>query len=100
MSRRIADNAEFNKLVKSMRTKAFQKLLLVWYNVFYDYENSPSAAKIMERARQKRPHLNLTLRNLARSLCPEDVVEMLKISKRQAWEYVKFFRTIYSEIQA
>jgi len=94
--RRIADDPAFNRLLKSVKTKVIQELLLVWYNIFYDYANSPAAAKIMERARREHPHLNMTLGTLAWSLRPEDVSEILKISKRQAYEYVKFFRTIYT----
>ncbi|MCS7114100.1 MAG: hypothetical protein N0A00_01610 [Candidatus Bathyarchaeota archaeon] len=97
MARRITDDSEFNKIVGSIQTKTIQKLLLVWYNVFHDYVNSPVAAEVLERAREKQPHLKFTLRNLAWSLQPGDVAEMLKISKKQAREYIKFFRIIYME---
>jgi len=36
--------------------------------------------------------------NGVQNLRPEDVAEILKISKRRAMEYVKFFRTIYKEV--
>lgn len=99
MSRRITDDPEFNRLIGPIRSKTLQRLLLVWYNVFYDYQNSPVAAKIMERGREKEPNLSFKLRAIAWSLQPKDVAEMLKITERQAYEYVSFFRIIYTGTQ-
>lgn len=99
MSQRITDDPEFNMLIRPIRSKTLQRLLLVWYNIFYDYRNSPVAAKIMEREREKEPNLSFKLRTIAWSLRPKDVAEMLKISERQAREYVKFFRIIYTGTQ-
>lgn len=94
---REEEQREFDELTRSIHTKTLQKLLLVWYNVFHDYQRSPVAAKIIERAREKQPQLDLNLRNIAWALKPKDIAEMLQISKRHAAEYVKFFRIIYSE---
>jgi len=66
--------------------------------VFHEYETNPTAEKILERAKQKQLHTALTFRNLVSNLRPEDVTEILKISKRRAKEYVKVFKTIYGEI--
>jgi len=89
---------EFEKLAKSFQTKTIRNLLYVWYIVFHDHSTSPIAEKILERARQENPNLEPTFRSLVWSLRPEDVAEILKISRRQATEYVKFFRTIYKEV--
>ncbi len=98
MMRTITDDPEFDKLAKSIRTKTIQNLLLVWYNVFHDYASSPAAQRIVERAKGGETHLEFSFRNVVSCLRPDDVVEMLHISRRQAVEYVKFFKTIYKEI--
>ena len=68
--------------------------------MFHEYETNPTAEKILERAKQKQLHTALTFRNLVSCLRPENVAEILKISKRRAAEYVKVFKTIYREIAA
>lgn len=89
---------EFERYTRSIRTKTLRNLLLIWHNVLRDYETSPIANNIINRARQKEPWVEFTIRNLVWSLGADDIAKMLKISKRQAIDYVKVFRIIYSGI--
>jgi len=94
----MAEDPEFAKLTRMIQTKTLRNIPLIWYKVFHNYETNPTAEKILMRAKQKQPHITLTFRNLVSNLRPEDVAEMLEISKRRAKEYVKVFKTIYGEI--
>lgn len=47
---------EFAEIVKGIHTKTLQKLLLIWYNIFHDWRNSPVAYEMIRRERQKQPH--------------------------------------------
>jgi hypothetical protein len=59
MSHKITGNVEFNKaILGSVRSKVLQKLLIVWWNVFYDMNNSPVAINVFKRAKEKEPHLS------------------------------------------
>jgi hypothetical protein len=96
MSHKITDNVEFNKLILgSVRSKVLQKLLIVWYNVFYNMKNSAVTLNAFKRAKEKNPNLIFDMGNVAYSLRPEDIMDMIHVSRRTAMEYIQVFRQIY-----
>lgn len=99
MSHKITDNVEFNKVILgSVRSKVLQKLLIVWWNVFYDIHRSAVALNAFKRAEEKQPHLFFNAGNVAFCLRPEDIMDMIQVSRRTAAEYIQVFRQIYSQI--
>jgi hypothetical protein len=99
MSHKITDNVEFNKaILRSVRSKVLQKLLIVWWNIFYDLNNSTVALNAFKRAKEKNPNLIFDMGNVAYSLRPEDIMDMIHVSRRTAVEYIQVFRQIYCQV--
>jgi hypothetical protein len=97
MSHKITDDVEFNKVVLgSVRNRVLQKLLVVWWNVFYDMNNSPVAINAFKRSREKKPYISFNEGNVAYALHPEDIMGLIKVSRRTAWEYIHVLREIYT----
>lgn len=91
---RITDDETFNRLIGSVRCRSLQKLLLVWYNIFYDMENSPIAKAVYERIRAENPKAAFTLENILMNLRAGDIVGFLNTSERTAKEYIYALRAI------
>lgn len=99
MSHKITGDVEFNKVILgSVRSKVLQKPLIVWWNVFYDIHRSAVALNAFKRAKEKEPHLAFSLINVAYCLRPEDIMDMIQVSRRTAAEYIHVFRQIYCQI--
>jgi hypothetical protein len=96
MTYKITDNEDFNKaVIGCVRSKVLQRLLIIYWNVFYDMHESEIAKRAFERLKKKEHHdLIFAPVNVAYGLRPEDIMPFLHVSKRTAWEYIKVFREI------
>lgn len=95
MSYRITEDEAFNRLIGSVRCKALQKLLILWYNLIFDMESSPVARKIYERVREKNPKAALTKENILLHVRVDEVMEMLGVSERTAKDYIFTLRAMF-----
>jgi hypothetical protein len=75
----------------SIRNKVLQKSVLVYYNFFYETEGE-NGKRLKERLSQRRLPWNKG--NVAYSLLPEDIMQVLSCSERTAKEYIDFFRAV------
>jgi hypothetical protein len=96
MSYKITDDEDFNReVIGCIRSKVLQRLLIIYWNVFYNMSESEIAKRAFERLKRKEKHpLLFCPVNVAYALRPEDIMSFLHVSKRTAWEYIKFFREI------
>lgn len=99
MSYRIAEDEAFNKLIGPVRSKALQKLLILWYNLLYDVENSPFAKKVYERIKAENPKVAATKENILIHLSADEVAELLNVSRRTARDYIYTLRAIFLKTQ-
>jgi hypothetical protein len=95
MSHKITSDEEFNRVILGcIRSKVLQRLLIVYWDVLYDINRSTIARKAFERLREKEPHVAFNRENVAYALRPEDIMGIIKVSRRTAWEYIKALREI------
>jgi len=95
MSHKITSDEEFNKVILGcIRSKVLQKLLIVYWDVLYDINRSPIAKKAFERLKKKEPYVAFNRVSVAYALQPEDIMDIIKVSRRTAWEYIKALREI------
>jgi len=95
MSHKITNNERFNKYVlRSVRSKVLQKLLIVCWYFLRDWRTNPNAEKLWERGRSKNPNLRFIPSNIIAQLKPEDIMDLIQVSKRTAIEYIQALRTI------
>lgn len=99
MSYRITEDEAFNKLIGPVRSKALQKLLILWYNLLYDVEGSLLAKKVYERVMARNPKATLTKENILIHLNAEDVAELLNVSERTARDYIYALRAMFLKTQ-
>lgn len=77
-----------SKLFLSVRSQVLQKLLLLWFNVYF----RDLQGKLMERLVSQGVVVNRA--NLVRVLTSSDVMPMLHCSKRTAIEYIDALKVL------
>ena len=91
--------SQYQELLDSMshsvRSKVLQKLLILDFVIFECPRNlSPQRQDIQKRLLEKR--MNDTNMNVCEELTLEEVMEILKVSKRTAMEYKEALRRLKS----
>lgn len=77
---------------KSVRSKVLQKLLLIWYNLFYSERNQMQERIYKRLKEQKLPRDRV---NIVWELKPKDVMDVIGCSSRTAKEYIDAMRCFY-----
>lgn len=92
LTHKISTSEKFNKeILGSIRNKVLQKLLIV-YNYYFMKPQQPEIDAIMERARKKNPNYVYSKINLVYALKPKDVMPIIRVSERTAYEYIQALR--------
>jgi hypothetical protein len=76
-------NEFFNKLSRSIRNKVLQKLVLIYWNLWWREKNE--LHQTVEKRLNGLPHDGV---NFAYCLKPEDVMPIIGCSRRTAIEYI------------
>ena len=92
LSHKISTSENFNRVILgSIRNKVLLKLLIL-YNYYFMKPRQQEIDAIMKRARKKNPNYLYNKINLAYALRPEDVMHIIHVSKRTAYEYIQALR--------
>src|SRR5207249_3104310 len=88
---RITEDPEFNRMMRSIRCRTIEKLLLLSWNLFLA-QNPELGLKVFEKIRTEKPEADLV--DLVMALKAGDVAEYLGLKERQAYTYVDALRFI------